>query len=131
VEKENPDGPASTFIFGTLTSAGVTGSFYLTISPGDSEPGVWCSNHPSSQTRDLSTLPDGSQLATVTARPDRGAVAYLACLERPGRTTVSMAVGNQEDPNGAGINSPGGRILAPRPPLTLDQLKAIVTSDKW
>jgi hypothetical protein len=42
-----------------------------------------------------------------------------------------MQVGNQEDPQGAVINSPGGRIYSPQPPLTLDQLKAIVTSDKW
>ena len=32
---------------------------------------------------------------------------------------------------GAVIGSPGGRIYAPQPPLTLDQLKAIVTSGTW
>jgi hypothetical protein len=126
----NPDAPTSALVGGTLTSAGVTGSFSLTIYPSDSEPDVWCS---SSRTEDcnVSTLPDGSRLATGTARPAPGAVSYLACLKRPDGTMVLMRVGNQEDPQGAAINSPGGAILSPQPPLTLDQLKAIVTSDKW
>ena len=58
-------------------------------------------------------------------------MSYLACLKRPDGTMVLMHVGNQEDPQGAVINSPGGEIYSPQPPLTLDQLKAIVTSDKW
>lgn len=126
-----PEGPAvSAIVSGTLTSAGVTGSFGLTIHPGDFEPSTWCS--PSRMMDcDVSTLPDGSRLVTGTARPDRGAVAYLAALERTDRTTVILYVGNQEDPLGAAINSPGGAIYAPQPPLTLDRVKAIVTSDKW
>jgi hypothetical protein len=32
---------------------------------------------------------------------------------------------------GAAVDSPGGRIYSPQPPLALDRLKAIVTSDKW
>jgi hypothetical protein len=55
----------------------------------------------------------------------------MACLKRPDGTMVLMHVGNQEDPQGVAINSPGGAILSSQPPLTLDQLKAIVTSDKW
>ncbi|MFC0112152.1 hypothetical protein [Kibdelosporangium aridum] len=125
---EDPD--ASALVGGTLTSAGVTGGFSLMIYPSDSEPGEWCVL---SRTKncDVSTLPDGSRLATGTAQPARGAVSYLACLKRPDGTMVLMHVSNQEDPRGAEINSPGGRIYSPQPPLTLDQLKAIVTSDKW
>jgi hypothetical protein len=126
----NPDFPTSALIFGTLTSAGVTGSFSLTIYSSDSEPGEWC-RISRMKDCDVSTLPDGSRLATGTAQPDRGAVSYLACLKRPDGTMVLMRVGNQEDPQGAAINSPGGAILSSQPPLTLDQLKAIVTSDKW
>jgi hypothetical protein len=125
----NPDFPTSALIFGTLTSAGITGSFSLTILPGDSESGVWCDSR--TKDCDVTTLPDGSRLATGTVRPDRGAVSYQAYLKRPDGTVVRMHVGNQEDPQGAVINSPGGEIYSPQPPLTLDQLKAIVTSGKW
>jgi hypothetical protein len=126
----NPDFPTSALVFGTLTSAGVTGSFGLTISPSDSGPGTWCRNSTPTDCV-VSTLPDGSQLATETARLAPGAVAYMACLKRPDGTMVLMHVSNQEDPRGAAINSPGGRIYSPQAPLTLEQLKAIVTSDKW
>lgn len=135
----NPNFPTSALVGGTLTSAGTTGSFSLMISPSDSEPSEWCSFHRTGpgltparpEDCHVSTLPDGSRLATETARPVPGAVSYLACLKRPDGTTVLMRVGNQEDPQGAVIGSPGGRIYSPQPPLTLDQLKAIVTSGKW
>jgi DNA-directed RNA polymerase specialized sigma24 family protein len=124
------DAPTSALIGGTLTSAGVTGGFSLTIYPSDSEPGVWC-GYSRTEDCDVSTLPDGSRLATGTAQPAPGAVSHLACRKRPDGTMVLMHVSNQEDPRGAEINSPGGAIYSPQPPLTLDQLKAIVTSDKW
>lgn len=118
------------FVVGTLTSAGVTGSFAMTVLPTDSEPGEWCRfSHKESCA--VSTLPDGSRLALGTGRMAPGAVSYLATIKRPDGTTVLMMVGNQEDPAGAALNSPGGRIYSPQPPLTLEQLKAIVTSDKW
>ncbi len=124
------DAAASALISGTLTAAGVTGGFALTINTSESEPEEWC--HLSrTDDCDVSTLPDGSRLATGTAQPGPGAVSYLACLKRPDGTMVLMHVSNQEDPRGAAINSPGGEIYAPQPPLTLDELKAIVTSDKW
>lgn len=127
---EDPDAPTSALIGGTLTSAGVTGGFALTIYPSDSEPGEWC-DLSRTEDCDVSTLPDGSRLATGTAQPAPGAVSYLACLKRPDGTMVLMHVSNQEDPRGAEINSPGGEIYSPQPPLPPDQLKAIVTSDKW
>lgn len=126
----DPDAPTHALVGGTLTSAGVTGSVSLTIYPSDSEPGEWC-RLSRTEDCDVSTLPDGSRLATGTARPAPGAVSYLACLKRPDGTMVLMQVSNQEDPQGAAINSPGGEIYSPRPPLTLDQMEAIVTSDKW
>jgi hypothetical protein len=128
----DPDGRFGAFVAGTLTSAGVTGSFALTILPSDSDPGEWCGyGHYHTEDCDVSTLPDGSRLATGTAQPAPGAVSYMVGLRRPDGTMVLMYVGNQEDPLGAAINSPGGRIYSAQPPLTLDQLKAIVTSDKW
>ncbi|WP_367132463.1 hypothetical protein [Saccharothrix sp. HUAS TT1] len=127
---DDPTAPGNALISGTLTSAGVTGSFALTIYPTESEPGEWCDL---SRVQDcvVSTLPDGSRLATGTARPAPGALSHMACLKRPDGTVVLLHVGNQEDPMGAATNSPGGAFHAPQPPLTPDQLKAIVTSDKW
>ncbi|MEU0880822.1 hypothetical protein ABZ345_19640 [Lentzea sp. NPDC005914] len=125
---DGPDGSA--LVGGTLTSVDGVGGFSLTIYSSDSGPGMWCRNHQSADCV-VSTLADGSQLATETVRPDPGAVSYLACLRRPDGTMVLMHVSNQEDPMGAAINSPGGRIYSPQSPLTPDQLKAIVTSDKW
>jgi len=125
---EVPDASTSALVSGTLTSAGVTGSFGLTIHPSDSEPDARCGSR---MVCDVSTLPDGSRLATGTARPDSGAVAHLACLRRTDGTMVLLLVSNQEDPSGAVIGTPGGEVYAPRPPLTLDQMKAIVTSDRW
>jgi hypothetical protein len=126
----DPDGRFGAYVGGTLTSAGVTGGFALTIYPSDSEPDEWC-RLSRTEDCDVSTLPDGSRLATGTAQPAPGAVSHMAGLKRPDGTIVLIHVSNQEDPRGAAINSPGGEIYSPRPPLTLDQLKAIVTSDKW
>ncbi|MEU4746373.1 hypothetical protein AB0G02_38755, partial [Actinosynnema sp. NPDC023658] len=126
----DPDDSAGALVGGTLTAAGVTGSVALTIYSSDSEPGEWC-NSPFAEDCDVSTLPDGSRLATATARPAAGAVSYLACAKRPDGTMILLRVGNQEDPQGAVPGSPGSAVYAPQPPLTLDQLKAIVTSDKW
>ncbi len=126
----DPDAPTSPLVVGTLTSAGVTGSVGLTIYPSDSEPDEWC-DLSRMEGCDVSTLPDGSRLVTGTTRPAPGAVSYLACLKRPDGTMVLMQVSNQEDPQGAATNSPGSEIYSSRPPLTLDQMKAIVTSDKW
>ncbi|WP_434451056.1 hypothetical protein [Lentzea sp. E54] len=125
---DGPDG--SPVVGGTLTSAGLTGSFSLTIRPTDSEPGELC-NPSRGEICDVSTLPDGSRLATGTLQPAPGAAAYMACLKRLDGTMILLRVSNQEDPMGAAINSPGGRVYSPQPPLVLDQVKAIVTSDKW
>jgi hypothetical protein len=119
------------FISGTLTSAGVTGSFALMVRSSDSEPGERCSFLRPEDSEDVSTLANGSWLTTGTVQRSPGAVSHMACLKRPDKTMILMFVSNQEDPLGAVIGSPGGDFHAPQPPLTLDQMKAIVTSDKW
>ncbi|GGN13618.1 hypothetical protein GCM10011609_62730 [Lentzea pudingi] len=131
-QRVEPDATTHALVGGTLTSAGITGSFNLRIHPGGDSggPGTWCRNsHPVDCV--VSTLPDGSELATETARLAPGAVSYMACVKRPDGTMVRLHVGNQEDPGGAVIGTPGGRFLSPQPPLTLEQLKAIVTSGRW
>jgi hypothetical protein len=127
VEEPDPDGRFGAIAGGTLTSAGVTGGFFLSVHPNDSEP---C-RLTRADDCEVSTLPDGSQLTTAIARPAPGAVSYMAGLKRPDGTMVLMFLSNQEDPLGTAINTPGGEIYSAQPPLTLDQLKAIVTSDKW
>lgn len=121
----DPDAPTSGLVAGTLTSAGVTGSFDLWIRPTDSEPDVECD----SRIEDCvgSTLPDGSRLVTGTGRVSPRGVLYLACLKRPDGTTILLHVSNQASTDGVDA----GKTISPQPPLTLDQLKAIVTSDKW
>lgn len=115
---------------GTLTSADVTGSFVLVFRPSDSGPEEWC-RLSFTEDCDVSTLPDGSWLATGTTRRAPGAVSYLACFKRPDGTVIALNVGNQEDPRGAAINTPGGEFYGPQPPLTLDRMKAVITSDEW
>jgi hypothetical protein len=125
------EGPGmGAMVSGTLTSAGFTGSWLLTMHPSESEPGEWC-DRSRPMVCDVSTLPDGSRLATGTLQPDVGAVAYMACVKRPDGTMILMKVSNQEDPSGTVTFAPGGRIYSPQSPLTLEQMKAIVTSDKW
>ncbi|MEV6240188.1 hypothetical protein [Lentzea sp. NPDC051838] len=128
IRLDGPDGYP--FAGGTLTSADVTGSFNLAVHFSDSKPTEWC-RLARTNGCDVSTLPGGSRLVTGTGQEASGAVWHLACLVRPDGMMVIIRMGNQEDPGGAVPNTPGGRFLGPRPPLTLDQLKAIVTSDKW
>jgi hypothetical protein len=70
---------------------------------------VWC-GYARTGDCDVSTLPDGSRLATGTAQPAPGAVSYLACLRRPDGTMVLMQVSNQEAP---GVLSPTRRAVRP------------------
>lgn len=130
-ETVNPNFPTHALVGGTLTAAGVTGSFSLVVHPGgDSGPGTWCRTyHPVDCV--VSTLPDGSQLATETARMAPGSLSYMACLKRLDGTMIRLQISNQEDPAGAVIGTPGGLFHASQPPLTLEQMKAIVTSGKW
>jgi hypothetical protein len=130
-ETLDPNYPTYALIGGTLTSAGVTGSFSLVVHPaGDTAPRSSCRTyHPVDCV--VSTLPDGSELATETARMAPGALSYMACIKRPDGTMIRVQVSNQEDPAGTVIGAPGGKFHAPQPPLTLEQMKAIATSDKW
>jgi hypothetical protein len=112
-------------IVGTLTAGGVTGGFDLQIYAAQPGSGTWCDD-PDRSTCTQTTLPDGSNLA-IGSEPlqDAGGVTYMAFLVRPDGTSILMHLSNQRDPKGA------GEIFGPQPPLTTDQLTAIVSSDRW
>jgi hypothetical protein len=75
----------------------------------------------------VTTLPDGSMLA-LGHEPLEGApngVTYQADLVRSDGVEFLMHLSNERDPKG------DSDVLAPQPPLTADQMKSIVTSDRW
>jgi hypothetical protein len=116
-----------TFIGGALTSSDtVTGGYDLQIlqtAPGDK---AMCDD-PDLSTCSVTELADGSSLALghepLDGAPD--GVTYEVDLVHPDGVELLMHVSNESDPKGE------SRVLAPKPPLTLDQMKAVVTSDEW
>lgn len=113
-------GPA---IVGTLTAAGVTGDFVLYVYQDDSGGSIWCS--PGTQQEDCSSnrSPDGTWVGVGTRRstesPPR--ITYEANVLRPDGIRMILQLSNAS----------GGNVLAPLPPLTLDELVAIGTSNRW
>jgi hypothetical protein len=113
------------FIFGKLTVAGVDGGFDLQIYNEPDGAERWsCGENPDCQE---ATLPDGSQLTasqfTHTEAP--GGISYTVSLVRPDNTLLLIDLSNRENPKGMGV------LYGPQPPLTLEQLKAIVASELW
>ena len=114
------------FIGGTLTSSGVTGGFDLQIIPASKGDTAWCDDSDIS-TCSVSHQPDGSSLA-VGHEPLQtvpGGVTYQANLIWADGTEFLMHVSNARDPKGESA------LLGEHPPLTIDQMTAIVTSDRW
>ncbi|XVS60800.1 hypothetical protein ACQPYE_21045 [Actinosynnema sp. CA-299493] len=111
-------------IVGTLTAAGVTGGFDLLMYPGRAggEAGCDLPDEPSCTVRDL---PDGSSLATSQYGLEGSGVTYQLTLIRPDGLVFGLHVSNRQSPKGL------GPVLADHPPLTVEQLVAIATSDRW
>lgn len=112
-------------IVGTLTSAGVTGGFDLLRYPGTSTDAAWCSlpEEPGCSVREL---PDGSVLATGRfSLQVPGGVTNEVKLVRPDGLVFVMHVSNVANPKGTGAR------LGDQPPLTVDQMVAVATSDRW
>lgn len=110
-------------ITGTLTASGVTGGFDLSSYPLITAERCDVLNPAHCIAR---RLPDGSTLI-IGQDPLEGApgsVSYLAELLRADGVDLTLYVSNQRSPKGA------SQKLAPRPPLTTDQLAAIITSDR-
>ena len=122
----DPGTPNGAAIVGVLTSAGVSGGYDIQIFQSD--PGTKAScDDPDSSTCDVRRLADGSWLATGREPLQNHAdgVTYQAELVRPDGVEFIMHVSNEPDPKGAGA------VLAPKPPLTVEQMTGIVTSDRW
>lgn len=122
----NEGTPNGAAIVGTLTAADVTGGYDLqmyTVHPGTD---AWCDD-PDLTRCSVRDLPDGSSLA-VGQHPLTGienGVTYTVNLVRADGVEILMHVSNVRDPKGQ------SELLAPEPPLTTDQMVAIVTSDRW
>ncbi|MFJ6673841.1 hypothetical protein ACIQMJ_22260 [Actinosynnema sp. NPDC091369] len=110
-------------IGGTLTSAGVTGGFDLLLYPGTAGDQAWCaSDEPGCTVRDL---PDGSKLRTGEVALEGSGVTNEVKLVRPDGLVFIMHVSNRQSPKGL------GPLLGAHPPLTVEQLVSIATSDRW
>lgn len=118
----DPNGAA---IVGVLTSAdGVSGGYDIQIF--QSTPGATARcDDPDSSTCDVRRLADGSSLATGREPLRNDAVTFQADLIRPDGVEFLMHVSNERDPKGA------GPVLAAHPPISLDRMTAIVTSERW
>ncbi|HJQ44445.1 MAG TPA: hypothetical protein VJ831_15255 [Jatrophihabitantaceae bacterium] len=113
-------------IIGTLTSNGVTGGYDIQILQNEPGSKAMCDD-PDKARCTLSTTSDGGSLA-VGREPLQGApdaVTYQVDLIRGDGVEFLMHVSNERDPKGA------SSVLAPKPPLTTDQMVSIVTSDRW
>ncbi|MBY8847279.1 hypothetical protein [Saccharothrix longispora] len=112
-------------IVGTLTADGITGGFHLIVYPGirgearcDGIPGSDCT---------AGTLPDGSSLTTqrTALQGYPTGVTQVVSLVRPDGVALILHVSNVTNPKGLGAQ------LADVPPLTVERMAGIVTSDLW
>jgi len=127
ITQKPADGPSDgAAIVGKFTAAGVTGGFDLQIyagTPGETDA---CATYADMDSCTVTNLPDGGTLMTgVYELIEQGGVTYHAMLTDPDGRVILMHISNMGDPKGA------DGVLAPQPPLTRDQLTAIVTSDRW
>ncbi|GAB2959958.1 hypothetical protein [Saccharothrix stipae] len=111
-------------IVGTLTATGVTGGFDLLMYPGRVGDKAQCDlpEEPGCTVRDL---PDGSSLATSQVALEGSGVTNQVKLIRPDGLVFGMHVSNRQSPKGSGA------LLGAQPPLTVEQLVRIATSDRW
>jgi hypothetical protein len=109
-------------IVGTLTAGGVTGGFDLQILQNRVGMRASCD---SPEHCSVSRLADGSTLALGRVGLDGGGTTYQADLVYRDGVEVLMHVSSQRSPKG------GSAVVSPEPPLTRQQMAAIVTSDRW
>jgi hypothetical protein len=126
-EATNTGTPLGAAIVGTLTAGGVTGGFDLLMYPGDNPGEQARCDTPEPPACTVRQLPDGSSLATgqTTLEGSANGKTYMVHLIRPDGVVFTMHVSNQRSPKGASDE------LGSQPPLTVDQLVEIATSDRW
>jgi hypothetical protein len=111
-------------IVGSLTSGGKTGGFDLDVyqAPPGEQP--FCDLGTRCTTR---TFADGSRLATSTWHDSEvsGGVTYEVNLVRPDGGEFLFHLSTEADPKGASV------VTASHVPLTIAQMTAFVTSDRW
>lgn len=117
------------YIAGTLTSHGTTGGFDLAVYPDEDALAHHC---PDGDLGDRTCvereLPDGSRLIldNMPLQVSGGRTYGVDYLGADG-TTIDIHVSNLLDPKGPS----GSPKLADQPPLTIEQLVTIVTSELW
>ncbi|HET9140312.1 hypothetical protein [Actinophytocola sp.] len=107
-------------IRGTLTAGGVTGGFDLTGYPMAMGGTSWTGDF------EEHTLPDGTRVVSgeFSARGPAGGLNRYVQTYRPDGNSFILVVSNQRSPHG------NTELLGPHPPLTLDQMVAVLT-DRW
>jgi hypothetical protein len=127
VELPVPAGkPNGAAIVGVLTAGGVSGGYDIQIFQSDPGTKATCDD-PDSSTCSVRRLDDGSSLATGHEQLQNNAdgVTYQADLIRPDGVEFLMHTSNERDPKGESA------VLADHPPLSIDDMVAILTSDRW
>lgn len=110
-------------ITGTLTAGGVTGGFSLAIY--DTTSGVTCD--PPTCTVVYRPGPGGNAGPSyIQTWPEANLATYEAYNGLDDDTMLKLLVTNARIPH-----DPNSEELAPQPPLTTDQMLAIVSSDRW
>jgi hypothetical protein len=127
VQLPTPAGkPNGAAIVGVLTAGGVSGGYDIQIFQNDPGTKATCDD-PDSSTCSVRRLDDGSSLATghEPLQNNPNGVTYQADLIRPDGVEFLMHVSNERDPKGESA------VLAAHPPLTVDDMAGILTSDRW
>lgn len=129
-----PPGPSkikyvSTYIAGTLTAHGRTGGFNLVATTGDRHAvDRMCPDGDlGARTCVERPLPDGSKLIIDNTPLQSGGRDFAVDFLGVDDTSISLHLSNLRDPKAP----TGTPKLADQPPLTLDQLVEIVSSELW
>jgi hypothetical protein len=110
-------------LVGDLTSGGVTGGFNLDVYT-DPNTTAMCDLAKGCTIQHRS---DGSTLATEVWHDSSvpGGVTYHVDYVRADDAVIDLHLSTESDPKGA------SKVIAPRVPLTIDQMISVVTSDQW
>jgi hypothetical protein len=112
-------------IVGTLTAGGVTGGFDLLTYPALPSDKPTCEGlSPDKCT--VSTLPDGASMRVdLTDDLEGGGTTFHVVVLHNDGNLFEMHVSNQRSAKG------NSDVLGTQPPLTTDQMIAILTSNRW